>query len=428
MVVDLTGVEATVEQGEMIATQILDGVELTGEVGDLGIGDREIELTGVETTGEVGDISYSQGIQPDVAYGQVGTPVANSIVAITGNQATGAVGDLIPGFQIDGVSATGQVGNVALGDRQIAISGVSSTTAVGTVVYERAAPITGVQATGSVGTVEFSYVADGVVAYGQVGILGVIHTVALLEGWGALGWGSEPWGGTAGANQINTAVGDVVGGQLLGPGVSATGGVGTVTPAVMPYPEGDVAYGFVGTVGNIHSVALYTGDDVGWGNVTWGGDTNSSGYYDVAWGGAQNHNPSVAYTAVGTMVPVPEIPLVGVEAIGQVGTVSPSHTLDPLTGVEAIGEVGTVTSGITVALTGVQAVGQVGTMGVIHINALTGVQAVGIVGDVCVGNWTIIDTAQNASWQVIQSAQASSWQAIQNSQDAEWDLVVTEKC
>jgi len=59
---------------------------------------------------------------------------------------------------------------------------------------------------------------------------------------------------------------------------------------------------------------------------------------------------------------------------------------------------------------------------------LTGVQAVGIVGNVCVGNWTIIDTTQNASWAVIQSAQASSWQAIQNSQDAEWDLVVTEKC
>ena len=33
MVVDLTGVEATVEQGEMVATQILDGVELIVEMG-----------------------------------------------------------------------------------------------------------------------------------------------------------------------------------------------------------------------------------------------------------------------------------------------------------------------------------------------------------------------------------------------------------
>ena len=354
--------------------------------------------------------------------------LADSKIRINGNVAIGAVGDLIPGFQIDGVFATGEAGSVALGDREIAITGVVSTGAVGTVVYSRSEAITGNEATGSVGTVEFSYVADGQVAYGQVGILGVIHTVALIEGWGAYGWGVEPWGGSPGASQIDTAVGNVVGGQLLGPGVSATGGVGSVTPGVIPFPEGDVAYGFVGTVGNIHEVALYTGDDIGWGNVTWGGDTSSSGYYDVAWGGAQNHNPAVAYTAVGTMVPVPEIPLVGVEATGQVGTVSPSHTLDPLTGVEATGQVGTVTANITVGLTGVQATGEVGTMGVIHINDLTGVQAVGIVGNVCVGNWTIIDTTQNASWAVIQSAQASSWQAIQNSQDAEWDLVVTEKC
>ena len=141
-------------------------------------------------------------------------------------------------------------------------------------------------AVGSVGIVEFSHVLDGQVAYGQVGILGVIHTVALIEGWGAYGWGVEPWGGSPGASQIDTAVGNVVGGQLLGPGVSATGGVGTVTPGVIPFPEGDVAYGFVGTVGNIHEVALDTNDVLGWGEGPWSGDTSTGGFYDMSGAGS----------------------------------------------------------------------------------------------------------------------------------------------
>jgi hypothetical protein len=172
----------------------------------------------------------------------------------------------------------------------------------------------------------------------------------------------------------------------------------------------------------------YTGyGNDGWGDDYWGGDQGAD-YYDVAWGGCQNHNPSVAYGVVGNLAVEFAVPLVGVEALGETGTVAPSHTLDPLTGVEATGEVGDVYPVFLIPLTGVQAVGQVGQFGVIHINALTGVQAVGIVGDVCVGNWTIIDTTQNASWVAIQSAQTSSWQAIQNSQDAAWDLVVTDKC
>jgi hypothetical protein len=192
-------------------------------------------------------------------------------------------------------------------------------------------------------------------------------------------------------------------------GMSATGSVGTVT-YIIPV-----------------IVQLNTEDCLGWGLGPWSGDTSSGGYYDIAWGGCQNHNPSVAYGEVGTVVAAPQISLVGVSATGSVGNVAPTTT-NALTGIESTGQVGTVYPNVTAALTGVQATGEVGTMGVIHINDLTGVQAVGIVGDVCVGNWTIIDTTQNASWAVIQSAQASSWQAIQNSQDAEWDLVVTEKC
>ena len=124
-----------------------------------------------------------------------------------------------------------------------------------------------------------------------------VHTVALLEGWGAYGWGVEPWGGSPGASQINTAVGDVVGGQLLGPGVSATGAVGTVTPGVTPYPEGDVAYGQVGTPGVIHTEYLSTEDCLGWGVGPWGGDRpgtgpqiayGADGWGDNPWGGDVN--------------------------------------------------------------------------------------------------------------------------------------------
>ena len=392
MVVDLSGVATTVEQGEMIATQILDGVELLGEVGTLGIGDRELELTGVETFGEVGDISYSQGIQPDVAYGETGTAYPESEVAITGVQASINTSDVIPGFEVPGVEAIGQVGSIAATSRTIALSGVSATAAVGTVIYARSEAITGNQATGSVGTVEFSYVADGQVAYGQVGYMLPVHTVALLEGWGALGWGVEPWGGNPETNVITGSVGDVVGGQLLGPGVSATGGVGSMVPGVIPYPEGDVAYGQVGTPGNVHEVALNTNDVLGWGLGPWSGDTSTGGFYDIEWGGQYVNNPSVGHGQTGTLVATPLIPLAGVEATGQVGTLGVAHDSE-LTGVEAAGEAGTVYPVFYVGITGVYATGYVGTMGVIHINALTGVEALGIVGNVCVGNWTTIDTS-----------------------------------
>ena len=267
---------------------------------------------------------------------------------------------------------------------------------------------------------------------------------------------AAPFSATAGVTVAlsgvvaTTAIGDVLGGQLLGPGVSATGSVGSVTVSSTPALTSVTTTGAAGNLVQGQEVQLNTEDCLGWGVGPWGGDRPGSGpytaygdngwgvdywggdqgadYYDIAWGGCQNHNPSVAYGNVGTVVAAPEIPLVGVEALGLAGTVSPSHTLDPLTGVETTGEVGDVYPVFLIPLTGVQAVGQVGQFGVIHINALTGVQAVGIVGNVCVGNWTIIDTAQNASWQAIQSAQASSWQTIQNSQDAAWDLVVTEKC
>jgi hypothetical protein len=212
-------------------------------------------------------------------------------------------------------------------------------------------------------------------------------------------------------------------------GNAATGSVGSVTASNTPALTGVAATGSVGTV--VYNIVVYqalnTEDCLGWGMGPWGGDTSSGGYYDVAWGGCQVHNPSVGYGDVGSVVASKSFPLTGVSATGEVGTVTPSknHTL---TGVQATGQVGTVYPVIAIGLTGVQVTGYVGTFGVIHSNALTGVQAVGTVGDVCVRGWTTIDTTQNASWQIIQSAQASSWQTLQNSQNADWDLVVTEEC
>ena len=78
------------------------------------------------------------------------------------------------------------------------------------------------------------------------------------------------------------------------------------------------------------------------------------------------------------------VALTGVEATGQVGTVSESDA-DPLTGNAATGAVGTATPITTIALTGVQATGQVGTEGDGITIALTGVQATGQVGTVSHG-------------------------------------------
>lgn len=267
---------------------------------------------------------------------------------------------------------------------------------------------------------------------------------------------AAPFSATAGVTvaisgvEATASIGDVLAGQQLNAGVEATGAVGNLTVSSTPALTSVLATGQLGSFSADKSVQLNTEDCLGWGVGPWGGDRPGSGpytaygnngwgvdywggdqgadYYDIAWGGCQNHNPSVAYGNVGTVVAAPEIPLVGVEALGLAGTVSPSHELDPLTGVEAVGAVGTVHPVLLIPLTGVQAIGQVGQFGVIHINALTGVQAVGIVGDVCPRNWTIIDTAQTASWQAIQTAQTSSWQTIQNTQDAGWDVVVTETC
>jgi len=90
------------------------------------------------------------------------------------------------------------------------------------------------------------------------------------------------------------------------------------------------------------------------------------------------------------------VALTGVEATGQVGTVSESDA-DPLTGNAATGAVGTATPGTTIALTGVQATGQVGTEGDGITIALTGVQATGQVGTVSHGGISFALTGVEAT-------------------------------
>jgi hypothetical protein len=133
-------------------------------------------------------------------------------------------------------------------------------------------------------------------------------------------------------------------------GVTGTGSLGTVTPAISTALTGTSATGSLGTVTPGTSRALTSNTGTG---------------------------------SVGTVTPGSSVALTATTGTGSLGTVTPSISV-ALTGVAGTGTVGTVTADgdVTAALTGVTGTGSLGTVAPASSVALTGTTGTGSVGTV----------------------------------------------
>lgn len=251
--------------------------------------------------------------------GGVGSVIPSTTVPVTGNVATGSVGSAIPSTTValTGVAGTGAVGTVAP-STTVAITGNGATTAVGSVTPSSTVALTGVSATGAAGNV--------------VGFVDTYDTRTSavpfnLRGPGKpqpiAGPGREPLTWTETNTSSNVTVGIT--------GVAGTGAVGSVIVATTVPATGNAGTASVGTVAPATTVA-----------VTGSGATG----------------------AVGSVVPSTAVATTGVAGTSAVGALAPSTTV-AATGVGATGAVGTVTASgsagnVTVAITGVSATGSVG--------------------------------------------------------------------
>jgi hypothetical protein len=187
------------------------------------------------------------------------------------------------------------------------------------------------------------------------------------------------WAAAAGGD-VTTALTGVTGTGSLGTvtpaistaltGTSATGSLGTVTPGTSRALTSNTGTGSVGTVTPGSSVALTATTGTGsLGTVTPSISVALTGVAGTGTVGTVTADGDVtaALTGVtgtgslGTVAPASSVALTGTTGTGSVGSVSPA-TSAALTGVTGTGSVGTVEPSITVALTGVTGTGSVGTV------------------------------------------------------------------
>ena len=192
-----------------------------GEWGELS--DETVFLTGVSATTSVGSLIAfpEQGWGRDTwnfeAWG-----ISGLTVELSGLSSTSAVGSISPA---DVMGLTGQAGTSAvgsptiIGDAEFSLTGVSSTSAVGSLTPADVMGITGQAATSAVGSISPADV---------VGISGVSATSSS----GSITIGSSPIVVPTGV-QATVSVGSIdPSAQVVGvTGVSATSAVGTLTPA-----------------------------------------------------------------------------------------------------------------------------------------------------------------------------------------------------
>jgi hypothetical protein len=230
--------------------------------------------------------------------GSVGTVIPNSTIAITQNSGTGSVGTVIPVLTnaLTQVLGTGAVGSVSV-STAVALTQNSVTGSVGSVTPTNAEAISGTSGTGSVGTVtpSFAFTLSQVTGAGSVTTVSPSNVVGITEVAGFGSVGSVPGGDSDNLTQV-----------------FGTGSVGSVTPSLSVALTGVVGTGSVGTVSpSIGAVIALTG-------------VSGTG-------------------TIGTIVPGGAIPVTIVSGTGAVGTVTPSIAFAiQLSGVSGTGSVGNV--------------------------------------------------------------------------------------
>jgi hypothetical protein len=402
--VALTGVVASGSAGVVSATKsfALTGISATGGIGSVSASQAATQtLSGVQASGLLG----AQAIPNTWGYGTWGSgnwgSSSNPTFALTGAQAVGAIG--VVGFTksgsvaLTGAQATGNAGTVGISSTgSIALTGVRASGNVGVVQPPISIALTGVQSAGNVGAAVVS--KSGSVELTGVQTSGTLGSVVGPAIPGLIAYGYGAWGG----NLQNAG---------LSP-VSATGGVGSLTPSSSSTV----------TLTGVQAAGLVAGFGNAWGYGTWGFGL---------WGGS--NTVSVALTGVQASGAVSSTLINGSWGAGTWGSGRWSGTSGvsvALTGVQASGFVtsfggvwGNNTWGygpwgggftLAIALSGVQARGAVGTIQASNSATiqLSGVQASGQVGTLLTTGWVLINDNQTANWQNIATTQTSAWQNV----------------
>jgi hypothetical protein len=182
--------------GEAIYEAFATGVEAAGAVGTVAMGERTVALTGVAALGAVGDVEETNSPIEDgvVAQGQVGLVGSARTVALTGVAASGDVSNVDFAYAafLSGVEALGNVGNMLAAPigTGVAAGGQTGTISMG----ERTVALTGVSAAGAVGVAipVVGPTEDSVVAFGQVGSIASTSRTVALSGVSARGQAGTP--------------------------------------------------------------------------------------------------------------------------------------------------------------------------------------------------------------------------------------------
>lgn len=217
----------------------------------------------------------------------------------------------------------------AVTDVTVALTGIGSTGAVGSVLPSHSVVMSTVLGTGSVGTLPPSHnvLTSGVLTTGGIGSVAPSHDVVLTTNL-------------------------------------ATGAVGTLSPSLDFYATltGVEATGDVGSVVQSRAVPLISQTlTITPGTLAPASETLVSG--------------NAGTSGVGSVGPEVGIPAASVLATASVGSILPSHAV-PLTGETGTGSTGTVTGEVATtyqAITGVEATGALGTPGVDVTIALSGI-------------------------------------------------------
>ena len=431
---------------------------------------NNIDVTGVATVGAIGDTTqlFDVSVFPTgvAANGETPETTQTTIDGSTGSDLAGVSADVVLSdetvifdsiAEVTGVSAngltgvfTGGWGRLGWGDDPW-----GQLVSAGKVEISNLAEPEGVAASGSVGSVSFSIPEEvnltGVESSVDSGSPTVVvdAEVYIVEsgGWGSGDWSSNIWGGAGDSLAINTDVGDVT---------NTASGTATVTGVEAVSPLGDVEavpQTFISVTG--------VQSDVDLGGIVFSEQVSLSGVEsDVALGDTEQHFDV-------------QVPVTGVDATAQVGSVQVGDATAETTGVSAtldagtlgatgdavvpiqegsgwgrdawgdgswsqpVGEptpaisteVGSVTASIpkSVPVTGVESVGFIGEAiaGTPVRVLVTGVEAVAENGTINL--YIQVDDSQTPNYQEVDSSQTPAYTPIDSSQTASYQEVSTSQ-
>ena len=236
---------------------------------------------------------------------------------------------------------------------------------------------------------DISVSVTGVASTTAIGSVTIDDEFLIGVGWGRGSWGNRVWGGAY---------------SVIPTGVSMTSAVGTVTPTVSE----TVAVSGVSTTSAVGNVTTTQGVEI---TPTGLGLTGSIGTVDFD-GDATTGTTGLGMTSnVGTTIvaPITLVDVTGVAATTSVGDVTLLITgVTNVTGVAATSAVGSITPVSGYDVTGVAATSAVGTVAEVTgtgiVDDVTGVVLTSNVGSVIIIAWNRVDTGTPVTWTKITTA------------------------